>query len=386
MVIIYYIQIALLNVLITNKYIQTEYSSTFCHFTLSVTFAAYDQFTYFKKINLNDDYTIFYNTPLKDDDIKDNMIITLNNKNVPVQSIEAKTTIPNLSFIFNFFNIGEMKYYQNANEAISFAYKYTNDMWSNQHSLIYQLIRRNIIDEAKFGFVPKDRMEGLLFLGGIPSNITTDKSKAKCKIIKENSFWSCKMDSIFFEYEQKEIEFKNKDWIIQFQSSLQDIRVPSLLFQWFEDKLFKHFYGYENCKIGYYDAHKIFECKTDILEHLPKINFVIDDFVFPVELKELYELSHRKLSHTHRDIILLCEDRELSNKIILGGSFMREYISEFDYLDDYIHFYSDTPFLYRPSFSKDHTTEIIKITILFLIIGMMNIYLSKVKLNNNIYK
>lgn len=386
MVIIYYIQIALLNVLITNKYIQTEYSSTFCHFTLSVTFEAYDQFTYFKKINLNDDYTIFYNTPLKDDDIKDNMIITLNNKNVPVQSIEAKTTIPNLRFMFNFYNIGEMKYYQNANEAISFAYKYTNDMWSNQHSLIYQLIRRNIIDEAKFGFVPKDRIGGLFFLGGIPSNITTDKSKAKCKIIKGNSFWSCKMDSIFFEYEQKEIEFKNKDWIIQFQTSLQDIRVPSLLFQWFEDKLFKHFYGYENCKIGYYDAHKRFECKTDILEHLPKINFVIDGFVFPVELKELYELSHRKLSHTHRDIILLCEDKELSNKIILGGAFMREFISEFDYLDDYIHFYSDTPFLYRPSFSKEHTTEMTKITIIFLIIGIMNLYLSKVKLNNNIYK
>ena len=95
------------------------------------------------------------------------MIITLNNKNVPVQSIEAKTTIPNLSFMFNFYNIGEMKYYQTANEAISFAYKYTNDMWSNQHSLIYHLIRSNIIDEAKFGFVPQERNRGLLFLGGI---------------------------------------------------------------------------------------------------------------------------------------------------------------------------------------------------------------------------
>ena len=65
---------------------------------------------------------------------------------------------------------------------------------------------------------------------------------------------------------------------------------------------------------------------------------------------------------------------------------MREFISEFDYLDDYIHFYSDTPFLYRPSFSNDNI-NVTKITIIVLMIGFMNIFLSKVKLNNNnIYK
>ena len=37
-----------------------------------------------------------------------------------------------------------MKYYQYANEAISFAYKYTNNMWGNEHSFIYQLINSNI--------------------------------------------------------------------------------------------------------------------------------------------------------------------------------------------------------------------------------------------------
>ena len=320
-----------------EKIVKTEYVSPYSHFSLPITFKAYDRFTYFKYINLEKDYSLFYNTPANIEDIKNSQVISINDIDVPIQLIESGSSIANLNFTFMFLNINQMKYYTNANEAIALAYKFSD----NKFGFLYQLKEKEIIDNLIFGFEPEGREKGNLYLGGIPNEIIEHKNKAYCKIIKTNSFWSCSLDSVFFKQGREKIVYENPNAYVQFQPAIGGILVPKSFFKFLETKVFFYFLNSGYCRIGENEKRRIFVCIREHIQQLPDINLVIDGYVFPIKTSELYDLNQRRIRNSPMDSILFIENIYEETIFQLGGLFLSKYISIFDYNADDINFYTN---------------------------------------------
>lgn len=328
---------SLFSLVFNEKIVKTQYASSHSHFSLPITFKAYDKFTYFKYINLEKDYSLFYNTPVNGGDIKNIQVISLNGIDVPIQLIESESSIANLNFSFLFLNINKTQYYSNANEAIALAYKFSE----TKFGFLHQLKEKGVIEHLVFGFEPQGREKGNFYLGGIPNEIIQHKNKAYCKIIKTNSFWSCSLDSIFFKQGREKIAYENPNAIVQFQPAFNGILVPKSFFKFLEIKVFFYFLNSGYCHIGEIERRRIFVCLREHIERLPDINFIIDGTVFPIKISELYDLYQRRLRDSPMDSILFIENNYDEDKFQFGGVFLTKYISKFDYNSDNINFYTN---------------------------------------------
>ena len=362
--------IACLSIAYCQKIIKTQYLSSFTKFTLPITFKDYEMMTYYKAINLEYDYTLLYNTPIRPEKIRENISFHINNEDIPVQVVQTEIMIPNHNITYMFYNVEKMNYYTYANEGISFAYKYSNDNWKNNFSFVYQLIKNGLIDKPIFALEPLNRTVGNLYLGGVPQDVIKEKNMAKCPIVKYNSYWSCYIDKVIFNYEGKENEFIMENIVAQFQPGQVPIKVHTALFEYLYNNLFSYYIFKRVCRLSEYERQRAFDCDIEAMEEFPELKFVINGYIFQLAIKDLYEISHRSVVTSSRDMILLVEDK-YNDKVTLGALLMREYISVFDYEDEYINFYSEKKFERHVNQTEKIVLVIYKITIILLLLNII---------------
>ena len=134
--------------------------------------------------------------------------------------------------------------------------------------------------------------------------------------------------------------------------------------------MFSYYIFKRVCRLSEYERQRAFDCDIEAMEEFPELKFVINGYIFQLAIKDLYDISHRSVVTSSRDMILLVEDK-YNDKVTLGALFMREYISVFDYEDEYINFYSEKKFERHVNQTEKIVLVIYKITIILLLLNII---------------
>lgn len=197
---------------------------------------------------------------------------------------------------------------------ISFPLYYDNI----SHSIIHNIN----IKSRSFSFV-----NNILFLGGIPNNITDNKSISKCYPDAKASGWSCPLNSITVENQQFII---NED--VYFETAERGFIVPRSFIYFLKEKALKKYIDTYQCDFYPIDNH--IECKCDIINTLKDIVITISNFNFTIPSEDIF-IKYPE------ECYLNIEANRKDKKWILGTFFINRFTPLFSYDAHSITLYSD---------------------------------------------
>lgn len=297
-----------------------------------------------------------YDTTIKM--IKDNvtLIPEINTTAMQLESsitfIESNITLNNFTFFFttDLFFI--------AFDSVPLAYQFKNVSYSFVHTL-YNLKH---INRRSFTFIFQNRDNGTLTFGESISNFRKKPYQTFCNINKNLNTWSCKLLEI--KVNNNNIYLNND--ISLFQSNVRSIRAPKEFMKYINETIFDKLYSKKYCVYELYWDSESIKCECDKIEQDIRIDFNFDNNVFSFFKDDLFQQVNKSCS------FLIEENIKVKNKWFIGTSFYHKYITDFDYDNARVNFFSDSPFN-----SKLNKKKIIKgISIFFEILMFLgNLYL-----------
>lgn len=248
-------------------------------------------------------------------------------------------------------------------------------------SIMHQLKKTNQISQLIYAFGPPIMPIGYMYLGGVPSDIIQNRDKGMCKV--NNNKWGCKLNNVVFTNKNEELllSYNNKYKMI-FQSAYKPIYAPSDFIDLLSKKLMKTYFDKNIC---YFKEFMFYHCKLiecldvddNLLLSLPTfISFEIDNYLYKIPFEKMYEFSYDAIEKKSfiKFLVVQSLNQDEEDYWILGGIFLTNFLSVFDYLKEEISFYSDIKsksLIYSPK--KIITLKIILISI--VIICIINILL-----------
>ena len=275
-----------------------------------------------KHIIKDDTQLKFQNMRLYGKEITDDIIFLNDNK---------KDIIMNS---FPFFLISNSRGYNSRVGGIGLAYKFTD----TKYSLVHQLKQHNLISSLSFSLIPPNQNEnnGTIYFGPIPLELTYNKKLSSCSIVGRYANWACDLSYIFFgeiSYVYDNVYFNNKDYAY-FQSAEKRILAPGKFMKYLNSTVFKEHIQNKKCFYEMYGMNFQFQCNCDIGYSLPDFNFVFDSISYTFTAKDLFEINHGDVCN-----FLIVSNHIRDNNWIFGTSFLKHYITKFDYEDKSVNFY-----------------------------------------------
>lgn len=274
---------------------------------------------------------------------------------------------------FNFYMVGDYTVYSDNKNGFSFSYRYEN----NSFSIIHMLYQNNLISYLSFGFVPETSQHGTFYFGHIPEKkLKNFTNKVSLKVNENYISWGTEVDAIYFgNKNEKNYFFENKENNKYgfFESGNEYIRVPDYYWSFLIENVFRKLIDNSVCFILNKKRINYICCKNNNLSHLQKMNFVFGNVTFSISVKNLIDCSFKfcnfKIVYDERNI----------NYWSFGTTFLNNYISEFDYSQKIIQFYSSNN---DSIFFNTHLDNSIKylfdLNLLILLFGIIEILFRKI--------
>lgn len=266
------------------------------------------------------------------------------NKEIQCQMIRDQLILPNdnnnniITKDFTFFLIPHEEVYET--DSIGLGLKYDDKMGTN---LVHVLKREKIIDKMTFAFVGESRNYGHLYFGGIPKSVIQEKKLyhiAKAKVDESFNTWGFNLSHIIFTYKnQSNIIYINNEYSY-INSKKAQVYAPMTFISYFNQTIMKDYFEDGSCTYIPFESKYLFTCKATVAENFPNIAFIVDNIKIEISGKDLFDQSLNQFYFIFRI-------NEINiNQWMFGSDFLSEYITQFDYENKEITFYSDKPFVY----------------------------------------
>ena len=240
----------------------------------------------------------------------------------------------------------------------------------NELSFTSQLKTKGLIDKNAFTIIPNEINEskkdyGTLYFGEIPKYLIKNKKyKGNCFTIGNTTKWSCNLTKISFGNHT----FVN-NYNSYFQTSVKSLIVPSEFLDVLTDKFLMEYKKNKKCRetssFGFVFS---FECDCDIVKSLPGLEFTFNDKIFIIKFEYFFSQNKDKcfLDITH--------DFIFANEFVFGTVFMNLFISNFDYDNKVISFYSDDVII-KDINENNLTKDFLHILTILIFFGMLTLIL-----------
>lgn len=250
----------------------------------------------------------------------------------------------------------------NKRSAFGMGYKFKNE----SQSLVHSLKSINMIDNLSYSFNMNESGSGLLFFGGIPNNITENKTKGECRIDSTKVGWACKVFGITigtYNY--------NKPHYAYFQASESNIRAPLAFMKYFVSTILKTPMKEKDCFYAKSDYHVY--CRRKVINELQTFSFAIGDSIYTFNSSLLFE-PHKAAGSKIR-LNPFSDDTW-----IIGTVFLEHFSSLFDYDNKMVSLYLNKEMENDIIITKIHNYSQIVIYILCIILVTIGlIYLLYIK-------
>ena len=208
------------------------------------------------------------------------------------------------------------------------------------YSLINRLYDIKLIELKVFGFLFENSFYGKMFFGGIPKNELIDYTHhISCHSSFKYNNWNCKMNKISIQ--NKHYLFTGDDGYFYFDTSQFGITAPSKFIDYLKKEIFGKYFEHKICtQLNSLVGSKTIkiDCLAAGIHDFPDFKFLIENTIFRLTKQDLFECSNDKC------VFQINQSIVGKDKWVFGTSFLRKYISSFNYQDGIIKFYSKTPF------------------------------------------
>lgn len=324
---------------------------------------------YSKPIDLIKKFTLFHTTPRNGLIVIKNDSLIQDNYMVPVEQISQSFHFDNFSTNLRIYNMKNNHGIGLVPERISLS----KDLIVEENKpepFIIQLIKNKIIKNPIFSFNRLNDNEGILHLGSIPTTILTNKYKAKCRVINVDK-WTCQLNGISLKHHNKQIVYKNNDIKkISFQTNHGYLLIPPNLMIFLKRNFFDNFTKNHECNYIIQEGFNSISCGKRVRSDVPILIFNVDGIIFELDLAKYFDGSNENIPMDIPEPLLIYESKSNDEEIILGGLFLRNYSTVFDFNKDTVSFYSEYNFIQDSCY-----TELIKkrMIVLITILLILNI-------------
>ena len=270
--------------------------------------------------------------PENDNTIKmiNNNVTIIPETNTTGMQLESSITIPESNITLNNFTyFFTIDLFFLAFDSIPLAYQFKNSSYSFVHTL-YNL---KYINRKSFNFIFHNRDNGTLTFGEPISNFNKKPYQTSCNIDKNLNTWTCKL---------VEIKVNNNIYlnthISLFQSNVRPIRVPKDFMKYLNETIFNKLYSEKFCVYELYWDCETIKCECDKIQQDIRIDFDFDNNVFSLYKDDLFQKVNNSCN------FLIEENIKGGNKWFIGTAFYYKYITDFDYDNARVTFFSDNPF------------------------------------------
>lgn len=231
----------------------------------------------------------------------------------------SKGTVSDLPFYSLESHYGPTK------NTLGLAYKFNDE----NYSLLHNLKKRNIIDRAAFGFGYLKEPVGKVLLGGFPTKLTEGRSVSHCQVDQGHSAWGCSLRYVLMG----EFKYPVKKGYVSFHANASKIFAPQKFIAALKKNIFQDLIKKKICNSTLFMDWN-FECDCKSLHLFPDITFVIEDKKYILEKNEVF--YHLAFSC----FFIIVESP--TNEWVIGTSFLKKYLTLFDYENSTISFYSES--------------------------------------------
>lgn len=276
--------------------------------------------------------------------MKTDYILKFRNKEIQCQMIRDQLALPyednNDTIIkdFAFFLIPLDETYES--DSIGLGLKYNDKIGTN---LVNVLKREKKIDKMTFTFVSENHNYGHLYFGGIPKSIIEEKKLnyiAKVKVDESYNTWGFNLSHIIITDKNNSNNIYINNEYSYINSKKSQIHVPMNFILFLNQTIFKKYYDDGSCTYIPFEFKYIFSCNATAADNFPNIAFIIDNIKFEIQGKNLFV-------HSLNQYYFIFRLNEINiNQWTFGSDFLNEHITQFDYENKEITFYSDTPFIF----------------------------------------
>lgn len=318
-------------------------------------------------------YSIFYDLDYKDSEVIKKTKLKVDDDEIFLNLIEQNLYIANYTFPLQYYNIEKNSDRSYSNLALSFA----KECEDSKKCLVNRLKDDGKIKKLEYTFekVTKEQYsdeESMIYIGGVPNNVIENKKMVKCKVDKSEINWSCKLRGISFGVNPNELKYEDINDNIMFQVRNEDFQVPDKFISFYKEKILQDAIGRGWCR--YYNSPDIYvagyQCQNRAMKIIPTIHLLIGNFYLSFPSKLFFELP--KDSSDEKEYVFLNIQKNPFNEWSIGGRFINNYISRFNYEDNTISFYSDDEFIIDSNYNEFSSSALgwIIFTIIILILGI----------------
>ena len=317
-------------------------------------------------------YSIFYDLDYKDSEVIKKTKLKVDDDEIFLNLIEQNLYIANYTFPLQYYNIEKNSDRSYSNLALSFA----KECEDSKKCLVNRLKDDGKIKKLEYTFekVTKEQYsdeESMIYIGGVPNNVIENKKMVKCKVDKSEINWSCKLRGISFGVNPNELKYEDINDNIMFQVRNEDFQVPDKFISFYKEKILQDAIGRGWCR--YYNSPDIYvagyQCQNRAMKIIPTIHLLIGNFYLSFPSKLFFELPQD--SSDEKEYVFLNIQKNPFNEWSIGGRFINNYISRFNYEDNTISFYSDDEFIIDSNYNEfSSALGWIIFTIIILILGI----------------
>ena len=318
-------------------------------------------------------YSIFYDLDYKDSEVIKKTKLKVDDDEIFLNLIEQNLYIANYTFPLQYYNIEKNSDRSYSNLALSFA----KECEDSKKCLVNRLKDDGKIKKLEYTFekVTKEQYsdeESMIYIGGVPNNVIENKKMVKCKVDKSEINWSCKLRGISFGVNPNELKYEDINDNIMFQVRNEDFQVPDKFISFYKEKILQDAIGRGWCR--YYNSPDIYvagyQCQNRAMKIIPTIHLLIGNFYLSFPSKLFFELP--KDSSDEKEYVFLNIQKNPFGEWSIGGRFINNYISRFNYEDNTISFYSDDEFIIDSNYNEFSSSALgwIIFTIIILILGI----------------
>lgn len=250
---------------------------------------------------------------------------------------------------------------------------------TEQYSLLHQLKKYGYIEHLIFGFnkLVDSGQESEIYFGGVPENIIKNKYKATVHVNESYSHWGFNFSSFYFGDHQFPYENSKYAYL-----NVENDRVfaPQEAVEHMVNTVFKEYIKKKICVSSKKMERLYINCKCSQIRDFPSMTFIIDNNVIEVPGKYLFHL----VSSENNCLFLVqknCLERN-QDTWFFGNKFLKTLVSEFNYEDKAIYFYSDKPIKIYKELSNCSYSKVILMTNIIISfsgsIGLLYMKISKI--------
>lgn len=209
------------------------------------------------------------------------------------------------------------------------------------NSVIYHFYNKGFIPKKAFGF-GKIKDNVVMFFGGVPKKYKENLFETNIKIITNNKGWGFKLNSIIFN--NKEQTTFDNTYYAYIDVNNDRIFAPEEFMDFVEKNIFKEYIKKNICQLKGGDEISFYNCKCSKITDFPDMEIIFEG---KYKIVWNFKKSFMQLNKSEECLFLIQRNYidPKSDKWLFGSLFIEDFVSEFDYENKTMTFYTKTPII-----------------------------------------